>query len=614
MPTLADPEPEPPGAQTPTWEARFRAARVSLPRWARDAPQRCLYLSNVTGTFELYSWDRDTGEVRQATRRANGTSAGTLDPAGRHVWWFADDDGDEYGVWLRQPFGTGPVGGPGPGAEPALSPLGPSYGAGLALGRDGQVALGQSDEGGSRLWLRGAGRATGEPVLVYEHREAASVAGLSRNGSLLAISHSEHGDSRHPALRVLRARGGSPGERVADLWDGPGKGLDALGFVPVPGDARLLVGHERRGRSELLLWDVATGEQEELRLDLPGEVTGQWFPDGEALLVEHEHAARSELLRYDLTADSLTPLGTPRGLVGSATARPDGSVEYSWSSSAVPPAIRSTTGATVLIPPGPAAPPSAPCEDVWVDGHPYHDGRTHALVTRPTGEPPYPTVFLVHGGPTAQDYDAFASDVAAWVDSGFAVVRVNYRGSTGYGAAWRDAIEGRPGLTELEDLAAVRAHLVSGGLLDPGRIVLAGASWGGFLTLLGLGTQPELWSLGIASVPVADYVAAYEDEMEGLKAFDRSLFGGSPAQVPERYTASSPITYVDAVRVPVLVLAGENDPRCPIRQIENYLTRLGERGAAYEVYRYDAGHGSLVVEERIAQMRAELDFARRHLP
>jgi dipeptidyl aminopeptidase/acylaminoacyl peptidase len=101
--------------------------------------------------------------------------------------------------------------------------------------------------------------------------------------------------------------------------------------------------------------------------------------------------------------------------------------------------------------------------------------------------------------------------------------------------------------------------------------------------------------------------------MEGLRAFDRSLFGGTPEEVPSRYQQSSPITYVDAVRAPVLILAGANDPRCPIRQIENYIVRLAARSAPYEVYRFDAGHGSLVIEERIRQVAAELGFARRHL-
>jgi dipeptidyl aminopeptidase/acylaminoacyl peptidase len=114
-------------------------------------------------------------------------------------------------------------------------------------------------------------------------------------------------------------------------------------------------------------------------------------------------------------------------------------------------------------------------------------------------------------------------------------------------------------------------------------------------------------------VPVADYVAAFEDEMEPLKAFDRALFGGSPDDVPAAYRERSPITYVDRVRVPTLILAGENDPRCPIRQIDNYLARLAELGKPHEVYRYDAGHGSLEIDESIRQLERQIAFAAKHL-
>jgi dipeptidyl aminopeptidase/acylaminoacyl peptidase len=176
-----------------------------------------------------------------------------------------------------------------------------------------------------------------------------------------------------------------------------------------------------------------------------------------------------------------------------------------------------------------------------------------------------------------------------------------------------DGRHDRVGLIELEDIAAVREWAVSSGLADPERLVLTGGSWGGYLTLLGLGTQPELWTIGIAAVPVADYVTAYHDEMEALKAMDRTLLGGTPEEVPERFEASSPLTYVDAVKAPVYISAGVNDPRCPIRQVENYVNRLAARGAVHEVYRYDAGHGSLVVDERIKQIRLKLDFAARHL-
>ncbi|MEV4944248.1 prolyl oligopeptidase family serine peptidase [Streptomyces sp. NPDC053755] len=589
--------------EIPRWEQRFRAPRVSLPEWAEEAPDRSLFVSNATGTYELYAWDRARGTQRQVTDRPNGTTDGTLSPDGRWIWWFSDKDGDEFGVWMRQPFEGG-------ADEPAVPGLAPSYPAGLAIGRDGTLVVGRStDEEGSTIHLVRGGR---EPVEIYRHRESAGVGDLSHDGSLIVVEHTEHGDAMHSALRVLRAEDASVLAELDDTRGGTEElGLAVLGFAPVHGDTRLLVGHQRRGRWEPLLWDVATGEERDLRLDLPGDVTAEWYPDGSGLLIAHGYEARSELWRYDIATGALVGVETPAGSVSGATARPDGSVEYLWSSAARPPVVRSTTGEVVLDPPGPKAPDSVPVEDVWVEGP---GGRIHALVQRPAdGEGPFPTVFEVHGGPTWHDSDAFASGPAAWLDHGYAVVRVNYRGSTGYGRAWTDALKHRVGLIELEDIAAVREWAVASGLADPARLVLSGGSWGGYLTLLGLGTQPDSWSVGLAAVPVADYVTAYADEMEALKALDRTLFGGSPEEVPDRFEASSPLTYVDKVTAPVYISAGVNDPRCPIRQIDNYVERLAARGAVHEVYRYDAGHGSLVVEERIKQVRLELDFAARHL-
>lgn len=78
----------------PDWEKRFRAPRVGLPRWAEDAPDRSLFTSNATGTFEVYAWDRATGGRRQVTDRPNGTTGGVLTPDGEWIWWFSDTDGD----------------------------------------------------------------------------------------------------------------------------------------------------------------------------------------------------------------------------------------------------------------------------------------------------------------------------------------------------------------------------------------------------------------------------------------------------------------------------------------------------------------------------------------
>lgn len=597
-------------APMPDWEKRFRAPRVSLPEWAEDAPDRSLYVANVTGTFELYAWDRSTGEHRQATDRPNGTTDGTLTPDGETIWWFSDTDGDEFGVWMRQPFAGGPD-------EPAAPGLAPAFSAGLALTRSGTAVVGRStDDDGTTLHVVRPGA---EPYEVYRHPESAGVGDVSHDGTLLAVEHTEHGDAMHSALRVLRL--GTPDDEsghttVAELDDSEGGtrelGLSVLGFAPIAGDSRLLIAHQRRGRWEPMIWDpLHGGATTDLAIDLPGDLTAEWYPDASALLISHSHQARDELWRYEIATGALTRVDTPAGSVAAGTARPDGAVEYLWSSAAVPPRVRSTTGAVVLDPPGMQAPPSVPVEDAWVEGP---GGEIHALVQRPAGDGPFPTVFEVHGGPTWHDSDAFAAQPAAWIDHGFAVVRVNYRGSTGYGRAWTDALKHRVGLIELEDVAAVREWAVASGLADPRRLVLTGGSWGGYLTLLGLGMQPDAWAVGLAAVPVADYVTAYHDEMEALKSLDRTLLGGTPEEVPQRYAASSPLTYVDEVRAPVYISAGVNDPRCPIRQVENYVERLEQRGAPHEVYRYDAGHGSLVVEERIKQLRLEIDFALRHLP
>ena len=294
-----------PDAPVPDWEKRFRAPRVSLPEWAEDAPARSLFISNATGTFELYAWDRATGGQRQVTDRPNGTTDGALTPDGQWIWWFSDTDGDEFGVWMRQPFGGGEdtpaAARPGP-----LVPGGPGHGPGRHRGRRPLHGRGGLDH------PRGApGSRSAAPVEIYRHTESAGVGDLSHDGSLLVIEHTEHGDAMHSALRVVRSDG-SHGRRAGrQRGRHRGAGPDVLGFAPVDGDTRLLVGHQRRGRWEPMIWDPLSGSTTELDLGLPGDVSAEWYPDASALLIVHSHQARDELFRYDL-APASAPASRPR--------------------------------------------------------------------------------------------------------------------------------------------------------------------------------------------------------------------------------------------------------------------------------------------------------------
>jgi dipeptidyl aminopeptidase/acylaminoacyl peptidase len=582
--------------QEAAWRRRYTAPRVTLPEWADDAPDKLVYASNSSGRWELYAWDRSADRHRQLTDRREGTLEGWISPDGASIWWSDDTDGDELGRWAVDAFD-------GTSHRIVGEDLGRAYPSGLNIGRNVVVFAGSREEGSSIHVVRG----DDAPEQIYAHREESWLGGLSADEQLICFHHSERGDSRHPDLRVVDASG----QTVGELSDGPDLGLEAHGFSLVPGDDRVLVTHERHDLKRPLIWWPRSGETREITLDLPGDVEVAWYPDGSAILVIHEHAGRSTLHRYDIAAEALQTLPTPPGVIAGAAARPDGEVWYLWSDSASPPVVRSTSGEVVLQAKGAVAPGGVRYTDLFVD---TENGRVHALVAEPaTGERPHPTMFIIHGGPEAHDRDSFSPPVQAWLDHGLAVVMVNYRGSTGYGRAWRDAITGNPGLTELADIAAVHDRVISEGIADPQRIALSGGSWGGYLTLLGLGKQPERWSLGVAAVPVADYVAAFEDEMEPLKAYDRALFGASPDEDLQLYVDRSPLTFIDNVRVPVMILAGANDPRCPIRQIDNYIARLQELGKPHEVMRFDAGHSSLRTEERIRQMEGQLDFVARHL-
>ncbi len=575
----------------PDWKRRFRAPRITFPIWARDEPERLLYLSNASGKFEVQAWDRRSGVHRQVTDRSEGTGyrvPSRIDPSGAWIWWFDDAKGNELGTWKREPFA-------GRGAPEDPAGLARSYSAGLALGHEVAI-IGRStaDEGTTVYVARGSG----VPRLLYAHRQPATVQGISADDALFALAHAEHGDARNRAVRVLDLEG----RTVAELWDGPGRGLVAGPWSPVRGDERLLVLHERAGLRRPLLLDATTGAATEIALDLPGETFADWYPDARALLVGHDHRGRTELYRYDLDGAALERLATEPGTIGSAAVRPDGSVWYLLDRSTEAPRVRRVGGEVVLAPPGAPAPSGVAYRDHDVDG-------VHVFVAEPPSTRPHPAYFFIHGGPESHDRDAFSPAVQAWVDRGFAVVMVNYRGSSGYGKAWRDAIIGRPGLTELEDIARVRDWAIGSGLADATRCVLGGGSWGGYLTLLGLGVQPERWAAGVGVVPIGDYIAAFEDEMEPLKRYDAALFGGTPVEAPDSYRRSNPLTYIERVRAPMLLLVGENDPRCPARGVDVYTERLRALGTPYREYRYDAGHGSLVIDEQIKQIGMELEFA-----
>lgn len=594
----------------PVWERRFRAPIVSLPTWSRHAPERMTFLSNESGSYQAYAWIPAAGVRRRVTDDPVGVDTAMPTADGSGIVWFHDETGDEHGHWMVEPLEGGE-------ARPLVPDVPDGWPSGLVLGRS-VVALALADRDG-RFTVYAS--VDGGPArMLFRHEELVEVGaaerggfdlgGLSADESLVLISHAEHGDPLHPALRVL-----DPGTGAVrgDLWDGAGFGLRPAAWSPLEGDHRVAVVHEREELERPAIWDLGSGERRDVSLDLPGAVLPlDWWPDASALLLLHAFEGRDRLLRYELDPPAVREIEHPPGTIVDARVRPDGGIWYRVSSSSTRARVLDERGRVVLAAEGERAPEGRPFSS-WHFANPGGQ-RVHGFYVTPPGEGPFPLIVEVHGGPHWLWEDRFAPSVQAAVDHGYALAMVNYRGSTGYSRGWRDAIIGNPGLTELEDVVAGLDDLVARGVADPERLVLAGASWGGYITLLGVGLHPERWAAAIAEVPVADYVAAYEDEAPSLQAMDRGLFGGGPSELPEMYRERSPITYVDRVKAPLLILAGENDSRCPIRQIDNYLAAMRARGMEPEVYRYDTGHSSYVTDEQVRQMRVKLDFLLARVP
>jgi dipeptidyl aminopeptidase/acylaminoacyl peptidase len=124
---------------------------------------------------------------------------------------------------------------------------------------------------------------------------------------------------------------------------------------------------------------------------------------------------------------------------------------------------------------------------------------------------------------------------------------------------------------------------------------------------------PDLWAGGMAGIAISDWAIQYEDIAETLRGYDVALFGGTPQEKPEQYRISSPITYAENIKAPVLIIQGRNDTRTPARPIEVYEQKLKELGKSVEVHWFDAGHWGAGVEQDIQHLEIMLRFAYRVL-
>jgi dipeptidyl aminopeptidase/acylaminoacyl peptidase len=429
---------------------------------------------------------------------------------------------------------------------------------------------------------------------------------------------------------------------VAPLLDGSaGEGEVVAGGADVSvmqpewlDDDRLLLLSDTTGWWNPWVWSAGDGLRQVLARE--EEFAGPmwalgttWYQvlDADRALVQHGRAATSlSVLR--ISTGELTGLDCPLTAIGSAQRREDGLLVLDGASPTQFGAIHvaalrlddDSAGAT-LSPlqvlrssrddaPDPGLLPEAESIEVpLADG-----GVVHAIVHRPRqeglagreGELP-PFIAQVHGGPTAHVPPVLSLPIAYYTSRGLGVVVVNYGGSSGYGREYRNRLRGKWGVVDVADTVAVMEHLVTEGIADGNRLAIEGGSAGGWTTLACL-TRTDAFAAGVSSFGVAEL----ENFRMDTHDFESRYIDGLVGPYPERrdlYVERAPLSHVDELECPVLLLQGDEDRIVPPSQSEAFRDALAAKGIPHAYLLFEGEqHGFRKAETIVRAIEASLSF------
>ncbi len=218
-----------------------------------------------------------------------------------------------------------------------------------------------------------------------------------------------------------------------------------------------------------------------------------------------------------------------------------------------------------------------------------------------------PLIVKVHGGPTASTKNVFSLSYQYWTNRGFAILDVDYRGSTGYGREYRKLLEGNWGITDTEDVESGALFLVKKGLVDPKKIAITGGSAGGFTVLNALITG-NVFTTGASFFGVSDLELLLQDTHKFEAKYFERLIGPYP-EAKELYVLRSPVNSADKLNRPVIFFQGMEDKVVPPNQAEKMYNALKDRGIETQLFLYEGeGHGFRKAENIEESLREERLF------
>jgi dipeptidyl aminopeptidase/acylaminoacyl peptidase len=366
--------------------------------------------------------------------------------------------------------------------------------------------------------------------------------------------------------------------------------------------------------------DVSTREMEFINPDSPWEVEDmELSPDGRYLAWVENVEGYGTVFVLDTETDERTQLSEMKGIATGLEVSGEGTLVFTFTSSALPPDIWTYGIATGTLEQMTFSTFAGIDKGLFVEPrlirYTSFDGlKVPAFLYMPPGwdGKPIPFVVHAHGGPESQFRPSFVRHFQYLILNGYGVLAPNIRGSSGYGRDYvmMDDYEKRK--DSIRDLYEAARWLVENNYAETGRIGIKGGSYGGYATLAALVDYPDMFGAGIDNVGIANFVTFLQNTAEYRRAIREAEYG--PLSDPEFLTSVSPLTNADRIRAPLLVVHGENDPRVPVGEARQIAEAVQANGGVAELLIFpDEGHGIAKLGNRLVYYRRMVEFLDEHL-
>jgi dipeptidyl aminopeptidase/acylaminoacyl peptidase len=347
--------------------------------------------------------------------------------------------------------------------------------------------------------------------------------------------------------------------------------------------------------------------------------------DKRALAFTVNEGGASRMMVWDLAKESPEEVPTPRGLVGGLDWSNDGKrLAFSLSSSSANSDIwmfefgasgstrgricRLTTSSTCGVP------ESSFVEPQLVKTRSFDELEVPSYLYLPkSGAQLCPLIVYLHGGPEAQFRPGFSPLIQFFLKLGFGVLATNFRGSTGYGRRYTHLDDLRGRMDTVKDVELALRHVLDRYPIDRKKVAAWGGSYGGFMVLACLYSNPGLWRAGVDIVGISNFVTF----LKNTGAWRRNLRiaeYGDPEKDKEFLESISPDTNAHLIESPLFIIHGANDPRVPLGEAEQIAETLKGLGREAHLMKFDdEGHGLIKLKNRIAGYTAAVEFLMRHV-